>query len=144
MKYNPTTGLFYKSEEQPDIIGNTTSGKQVLGGSAESYAQDFDSEDHRDALKIHKDKMAKLQSKAKMSMLRGGKFNHKLLSSLANQSSHHSEQADWHEDQASGMEKSQSMPLKDSEIGALLDYSALEKGRGPDKKKRKRRRKNKK
>ena len=163
MKQSHSTGLFYKSEgDAPNVIGNTQSGKQVLGGNAESYSGDFDSEDHRDAEKIHSSKKAKLQTRAKMSMLQSGKFNHKLLSSLANQASHHSEQQDYHKEQAEaepeakpiteteGVEKSCGTTPKrvtpDSlsgesteeplELWSTIDI-ALEKGRGPDKQKRK-------
>lgn len=107
-KYYDKLELIEKAfvEQQPKaVIGQTESGKDVLGNNKEEYSQDFNSQDHEDAAKLHEDKAAQYQMKQRQFMLSKPKgFNHKLLSIFNNLQARHQDNADWHKDQIENAE----------------------------------------
>lgn len=110
MKYDHSTGLF--KSEQPEIIAETQSGKQVLAGSADSYSGGFSDQDHLDAKKIHEQKASHHDQTARNSMLNQKMFNHRRIAAAQAQAEHHRKQAEWHEQQL-GQKSGQNDPIED-------------------------------
>lgn len=111
MGIDPRYGYFYKAD-MPDKLGNTQSGKPVLAVGQESYAQGFDEQDHLDAKKIHEEKAAQSEKRARGGMMTpGGKFNHRMIAQAQDQAAKHRDIAEWHEQQAPG-EDSEAKDIK--------------------------------
>jgi hypothetical protein len=86
----------------PQNLGDTQSGKPVLGAGQESYAQGFNEQDHLDAQKIHEQKAAQSEKYTQNAMLKpGAKFDLKGIAQQQNSSEHHHKMAEWHQQQSS-------------------------------------------
>lgn len=104
--------------DQPAILGQTQTGKNVLSGNAQTYSEDFSSQDHLDARDIHKKKYQQLEQQSRKAMLKPGGINHRQIMSLQSGMSHHYDQAEYHDDKADDITKAE---RKDKIPGGLAD-----------------------